>query len=120
MCAGTGSALPGWVTGFRDVRFTCSVPAYRVCPGGLAARLARGSQPGNGDAMADHRGDQEQQVRWRLLGPVQVRTEGGWTGVGAGKLRGLLAVLLTEPGRVVSTERLIGELWAGTDPPAGW
>ena len=58
-------------------------------------------------------------MRWRLLGPVQVRTSDGWTGLGASKLRVLLAVLLAEPGGVVSTERLIGELWADMDPPAG-
>jgi DNA-binding SARP family transcriptional activator len=66
---------------------------------------------------ADHRGNWEQ--RWRLLGPMEVRTPDGWTGVSAPKLRVLLAVLLAPPGKVVSTERLISELWADVDPPAG-
>jgi DNA-binding SARP family transcriptional activator len=49
--------------------------------------------------------------KWRVLGPMRLRTPGGWVGVGAPKMRALLAVLLAEPGRVVSTERLVAELW---------
>jgi len=57
-------------------------------------------------------------VRWRLLGPLGLRTAESWAGVGAPKLRALLAVLLVEPGRVVSIERLVDELW-GEDPGPG-
>jgi Transcriptional regulatory protein, C terminal len=56
-------------------------------------------------------------VWWRVLGPLQVRTGEAWAGVRAPKWRTLAAALLAEPGEVVSTERLIGELW-GDEPPS--
>jgi len=52
-----------------------------------------------------------------MLGPLEVRTERGWSGINAAKWRSLLAVLLLNPGQVVSTDRLIMELW-GDQPPA--
>jgi len=52
-----------------------------------------------------------------MLGPLEVRTERGWSGINAAKWRSLLAVLLLNPGHVVSTDRLIMELW-GDHPPA--
>jgi DNA-binding SARP family transcriptional activator len=52
-----------------------------------------------------------------MLGPLEVRTERGWSGINAAKWRSLLAVLLLNPGQVVSTDRLIMELW-GDKPPA--
>ena len=52
------------------------------------------------------------------MGPLEVwsPTE-GWTAIGAPKWRSLLACLLVRPGRLVSTESLILELW-GDSPPA--
>jgi DNA-binding SARP family transcriptional activator len=55
---------------------------------------------------------------WRILGPLEVWTGEGWTGLGAPKWRALLAALLAERGQVVSTERLVDELWL-EDPPPG-
>jgi DNA-binding SARP family transcriptional activator/Tfp pilus assembly protein PilF len=55
-------------------------------------------------------------IWWRVLGPLQVRTGEAWAGVSAPKWRAVAAALLAEPGEVVSTGRLIGELW-GDDPP---
>jgi DNA-binding SARP family transcriptional activator/tetratricopeptide (TPR) repeat protein len=55
-------------------------------------------------------------VRFRILGPLEVWTDEGWSGIGAPKWRALLATLLLHPGQVVSTERLIAGLW-GEDPP---
>ncbi|MFI7611032.1 BTAD domain-containing putative transcriptional regulator [Nonomuraea terrae] len=55
---------------------------------------------------------------FRLFGPLEV--PGGERGVldlGTRKQRALVAMLALEPGRVVSLDRLIEELWAG-DPPA--
>ena len=52
-----------------------------------------------------------------MLGPLEVQTERGWTGVGAPKWRTVLAVLLLNPGQVISTDRLIAEVW-GERPPA--
>ncbi len=56
-------------------------------------------------------------MRFRLLGPLEVRAGEDWSGIGAGKQRSLLAALLLHPGQAVSTERLIGEIW-GEEPPA--
>jgi DNA-binding SARP family transcriptional activator/tetratricopeptide (TPR) repeat protein len=55
-------------------------------------------------------------MRFRVLGPLQVRYGNGWAQVDAPKLRVLLAVLLIEAGRVVSVDRLVEELW-GQRPP---
>jgi len=40
-----------------------------------------------------------------MLGPLEVQTERGWTGISAPKWRTVLAVLLLNPGQVVSTDR---------------
>ncbi|HMH90321.1 MAG TPA: BTAD domain-containing putative transcriptional regulator [Streptosporangiaceae bacterium] len=55
-------------------------------------------------------------MRFRILGPLEVRTDEGWSGIGAPKWRALLAMLLLHPGQVVSTDRLIAALW-GEEPP---
>jgi len=57
-------------------------------------------------------------TEFRLLGPVEVVREGKLLPLGGRRQRTLLALLLLEPGRVVSTDRLTEELWHG-DPPAG-
>src|ERR1022692_303334 len=51
-----------------------------------------------------------------MLGPLEVQTERGWTWVRAPKWRTVLAVLLLNPGQVVSTDRLIAEVWPGKPP----
>ncbi|HZS25479.1 MAG TPA: BTAD domain-containing putative transcriptional regulator [Gaiellaceae bacterium] len=51
-----------------------------------------------------------------LLGPIEVRAEGQPVPLGR-RLRALLALLLVEPGRVVSAPMLAEELWAGAPPP---
>ncbi len=55
---------------------------------------------------------------WRVLGPLEVRTASGWTGLSAPKWRAVLAALLAEASRVVPAERLVDELWRD-DPPTG-
>jgi DNA-binding SARP family transcriptional activator/tetratricopeptide (TPR) repeat protein len=55
-------------------------------------------------------------MRFRILGPLEVWTGQDWAGIGAPKWRSILAALLLNPGQVVSTDRLIAELW-GEDPP---
>ncbi|HEU5419966.1 MAG TPA: BTAD domain-containing putative transcriptional regulator [Streptosporangiaceae bacterium] len=57
-------------------------------------------------------------MRFRILGPLEIWTGQDWSGIGAPKWRAVLAALLLNPGQVVSTERLITELW-DTEPPAG-
>src|SRR5271169_5080385 len=56
-------------------------------------------------------------VRFRLLGPLEVRAGEGWRGIGAPKWRSVLAALLIEAGQVVSADALINEVW-GDAPPA--
>jgi predicted ATPase/DNA-binding SARP family transcriptional activator len=52
-----------------------------------------------------------------LLGPVEAWVDGRPVALGGGRPRALLAVLALMAGRVVTSDRLIDELW-GEDPPA--
>jgi DNA-binding SARP family transcriptional activator len=62
-------------------------------------------------------GERDGSPRFRILGPLEVRSGEAWAPIGAPKWRTLLAVLLLNRGQVVSTDRLIDELW-GDEPPA--
>ena len=53
---------------------------------------------------------------FRLLGPLEVTSEGATLELGGPKQRALLALLLFDAGRAVSTDRLIEALW-GEQPP---
>jgi DNA-binding SARP family transcriptional activator len=55
-------------------------------------------------------------VEYRVLGPLEVLAPGGPVALGGAKQRALLALLLLQAGRVVSTEQLIDDLW-GERPP---
>jgi DNA-binding SARP family transcriptional activator/ABC-type oligopeptide transport system substrate-binding subunit len=55
-------------------------------------------------------------VEFRLLGPLEVRDDGRALELGGQKRRALLALLLLHANEVVSSDRLIEELW-GEDPP---
>ena len=55
-------------------------------------------------------------LQFRILGPLEVSRDGAVVDVGARKQRAVLALLLLNANRVVSTERLIDELW-GKSPP---
>ncbi len=57
-------------------------------------------------------------MKYRLLGPVEVAAEDGPVALGGPKPRAVLAVLLLNANRPVSTERLAVALW-GEDAPAG-
>jgi DNA-binding SARP family transcriptional activator len=59
---------------------------------------------------------QDGRVRFQVLGPLEIWTGEGWASIGAPKQRSLLAALLINAGRVVSTDRLIIEIWRD-DPP---
>jgi DNA-binding SARP family transcriptional activator/predicted negative regulator of RcsB-dependent stress response len=56
-------------------------------------------------------------VEFRILGPVEVWDGGQWLVPGGPRPRALLAVLLVHANQVVSTDRLIDQLW-GEAPPA--
>jgi DNA-binding SARP family transcriptional activator len=53
---------------------------------------------------------------FRILGPLEVSDETGPLLLGGQKQRAVLALLLLEPGRVVSVDRLLDALW-GEHPP---
>lgn len=56
-------------------------------------------------------------MEFRLLGPLEVLHEGRAIALGGPKRRALLALLLLQTGDVVSSDRLVDELW-GEEPPA--
>jgi DNA-binding SARP family transcriptional activator/tetratricopeptide (TPR) repeat protein len=56
-------------------------------------------------------------VRFRMLGPLLVSSSVRWVPVAAEQQRIVLAILLVEAGRVVSTDRLIDEVWGDRPPP---
>ncbi|MEV8593428.1 BTAD domain-containing putative transcriptional regulator [Streptomyces sp. NPDC052012] len=55
-------------------------------------------------------------MKYRVLGPLGLWRDGAEVPIAPAKWRMLLAVLLCDAGQVVSTDRLVGELW-GTRPP---
>src|ERR1700678_404320 len=55
-------------------------------------------------------------VEFGVLGPVEVCVAGRMTDAGHARQRAVLAVLLLDPGRMVSTELLIDRVW-GEDRP---
>ncbi|WBB61228.1 BTAD domain-containing putative transcriptional regulator [Streptomyces sp. WMMC500] len=55
-------------------------------------------------------------MRFRVLGPLQVWDGADWSLIRAPQQRVVLAVLLTEAGRMVTTDRLTDEIW-GERPP---
>jgi DNA-binding SARP family transcriptional activator len=57
-------------------------------------------------------------IEFRVLGPLDVLVEGRALELKRRKQRSLLALLLLNTGEVVSTDKLIEELWAGEPPKA--
>ena len=55
-------------------------------------------------------------MEFRILGPLEVADDGQSLPLGGARQRAVLALLLTRPNEVVSTDRLIDDLW-GADPP---
>ena len=55
-------------------------------------------------------------MEFRILGPLEAIAEGRALTLGGSRQRALLALLLTRANEVVSTDRLIDELW-GAQPP---
>ena len=51
------------------------------------------------------------QMEFRILGPLEVCSEGREISLGGAKQRAVLAVLLLHRNEVVSTDRQIDELW---------
>jgi DNA-binding SARP family transcriptional activator len=55
-------------------------------------------------------------MEFRILGPLEVVDGDDVLPLGGGRQRALLALLLTRPNEVVSTDRLVDQLW-GAQPP---
>lgn len=55
-------------------------------------------------------------LEFAVLGPLLVRSDGEQLDLGPPKARGLLALLLCDPGKPIATQTLIDELW-GEAPP---
>jgi len=51
-------------------------------------------------------------MQFQILGPLEVRHEGAQVALGAAKQRALLAILLIHANELVSSDRLIDELWS--------
>jgi len=58
-------------------------------------------------------------MEFRILGPLEVADGGGVVPLAGGKQRALLALLLLNANQVVSSDRLIDELWSGQSPESG-
>jgi YVTN family beta-propeller protein len=56
-------------------------------------------------------------MEFRILGPVEVYDDGRELPLGGGKARALLALLLLNANEVVSSERIVDELWGERPPP---
>jgi DNA-binding SARP family transcriptional activator len=56
-------------------------------------------------------------MEYRILGPLEVAEDDREVGLGRGRQRSLLAVLLLHANEVVPTERLVDELWGEAPPP---
>ena len=57
-------------------------------------------------------------VEFRVLGPLEVMVDGRALELKRRKQRSVLALLLLHAGEVVSTDRLVEEVWAGKPPKA--
>jgi YVTN family beta-propeller protein len=57
-------------------------------------------------------------LEFRVLGPVEVSDDGRNLALGGPKQRALLADLILNAGSIVSTTRLIDDLWGDAPPPA--
>jgi DNA-binding SARP family transcriptional activator len=57
-------------------------------------------------------------MEFRILGPVELRSDGQRRALESGKVSGILAALLLTPGKIIPADDLIDRLWE-TSPPAG-
>jgi DNA-binding SARP family transcriptional activator len=55
-------------------------------------------------------------MRFRLLGPLEIRAGEDWLAIGAPKWRAVLAALLINAGQIVPADVLINEVWPDTPP----
>jgi DNA-binding SARP family transcriptional activator len=58
-------------------------------------------------------------LEFRILGSLEVRAAGRELSLGGPRQRAVLATLLLAPGRVVSVDALMDQVWNGRPPPTG-
>jgi len=58
-------------------------------------------------------------MEYRVLGPVEVLSEGRPVAIGGPKPRSLLVLLLLNAGRVVPSGQVLEALWGGRPPRSG-
>src|SRR5437016_6249 len=56
-------------------------------------------------------------MEFRILGPLEVADNGHVLSLGSGRQLALVGLLLVHRNEVVSTERLVDELWGESPPP---
>src|SRR5689334_17177952 len=61
-------------------------------------------------------GTPDHAIELRLLGPVEAVRDGASLALGGRRQRALLALLALQRGQMVSTHRLVEELWSGDEP----
>ena len=98
--------------GVQRTRRTVRSAGWRTRKGRVGADANRGVRCG---VMGP--GAPSGRLEFRILGPLEVVAGERLVPVKPAKARALLAVLLLDPGRAVSVDRLIDELW-GDAPPA--
>src|SRR6266508_635932 len=94
----------------RPANGSLTAAAFRDYPCGEATALARAR------ARSVSRYAAMSQPTFRLLGPLESEQGGEPVAIGGQKQRAVLALLLLRAGEVVSTDRLIQDLW-GENPP---
>lgn len=58
-------------------------------------------------------------MNWRVLGPLQVRIKGQWTGLAGPKQRAILGLLLVNANQVVPFDVVLEEVWGDRQPSGG-
>src|SRR5215210_1466106 len=84
----------------------CAVPLTAHC------RSAKGLVPNGGTLLPK----QEDDVEFRILGPLEVCKDRAVVSLGGERQRTLFAILLVKANQVVSADRLCDELWHGRPP----
>src|SRR5258706_4622587 len=77
---------------------------------GLAGSVTHGVRDGRTPV------NEARSMRFRILGPVEVQVDGGWSSISATKWRTVLAVLLLRAREVVLTDQLTSEVWPEDAP----
>src|SRR4029079_677507 len=100
----------------KGVATALSAPANRQLTAAISSRLARWIRLRSALFRSEQPCYKRHMPEFRILGPLEVSDETGPLLLGGLKQRAVLAMLLLEPGRIVSVDRLVDALW-GEDPP---